>query len=138
MLNIAALGSKLFSVSGKERLSNEYGALRLLEEKDLAVQKVIHVSIPQRILIKEYINGITYLNIIKAYLDFDNRVNMPSGNPFLKRVFASPFFACKATIFPVHFRSPLGARAASLIDKRDFSSNNTLLPISLIGMTAIK
>ncbi len=84
MLNIAALGSKLFSVSGKERLSNEYGALRLLEEKDLAVQRVIHVSIPQRMLIKEYINGLTYLNIIKAYLDFDNEVDIPSDNPFLK------------------------------------------------------
>ena len=35
MLNIAALGSKFFSVSGKERLSNEYGALRLLEEKSV-------------------------------------------------------------------------------------------------------
>ena len=84
MLNIAALGSKLFSVSGKERLSNEYGALRLLEEKDLAVQRVIHVSLPKRILIKEYINGLTYLNIVKAYLDSHNQVSIPPENSFLK------------------------------------------------------
>ncbi|MEM3608683.1 MAG: nucleotidyltransferase domain-containing protein [Candidatus Bathyarchaeia archaeon] len=70
-LNIVAFGSKIFSVSGRERLSNEYGVTNLLEEEGLPVPKIIHVSLPKRILVKEYIRGRTYLDMVKQYINLN-------------------------------------------------------------------
>jgi len=60
-LNIVSFGSKLFSVSGKSRMANEYGINRYLAEKGLKVPQVIYASVKQRILIQNYIPG-TALN----------------------------------------------------------------------------
>ncbi len=83
-LNIVALGSKVFSLSGKERLSNEYGTTRLLDEMGLHVQKVVHLSLPKRILVKEFIPGITYLTMARRYLNLNNEVDTNLKYPFEK------------------------------------------------------
>jgi len=57
-LNLVAFGSKLFAVSGKTRMSNEYGINRFLAKKGILVPKVVHVNLPQRILIEDYVSGV--------------------------------------------------------------------------------
>ena len=57
-LNLVSLGSKLFSVSGKARLTNEYGINRYLAKKGLKVPQVINVNVKQRILVETYISGV--------------------------------------------------------------------------------
>jgi tRNA A-37 threonylcarbamoyl transferase component Bud32 len=56
-LNMVSFGSKLFAVSGKTRMSNEYGINRYLAKKGLKVPKIIHVSIRERVLLESYISG---------------------------------------------------------------------------------
>ncbi|MEM2122967.1 MAG: nucleotidyltransferase domain-containing protein [Candidatus Bathyarchaeia archaeon] len=89
-LNIVAFGSKIFSVSGRERLFNEYGVTNLLEEEgNIPVPRIIHVSIPKRILVKEFIQGRTYLDMVKQYLSLNLAyVDKPSPFHALGEVFA--------------------------------------------------
>lgn len=71
-LNIVALGAKFFSVSGKERLSNEYGMSCHMADKGLPVQQILHVNMNERTLIKEYLEGVNYTNMVKKGLKTDN------------------------------------------------------------------
>ena len=56
-LNLVSLGSKLFAVSGKTRMTNEYGINRYLFKKGLKVPEIIYVSVKQRMLLEAYISG---------------------------------------------------------------------------------
>ncbi|HKM49584.1 MAG TPA: hypothetical protein VJZ75_00230 [Candidatus Bathyarchaeia archaeon] len=56
-LNLVSFGSKLFSVSGKARMTNEYGINRYLAKRRLNVPGIVHVSMNERILLEDYIPG---------------------------------------------------------------------------------
>jgi len=56
-LNLVSFGSKLFSVSGKARMTNEYGINRYLSRKHINVPEIIHISLNERILIENYVPG---------------------------------------------------------------------------------
>jgi len=56
-LNLVSFGSKFFAVSGKARMSNEYGMNRYLAKKGLKVPKIIYASMKQRTLVEDYISG---------------------------------------------------------------------------------
>jgi len=56
-LNLVSFGSKFFAVSGKARMSNEYGINRYLAKKGLKVPKIIYASMKQRTLVEDYISG---------------------------------------------------------------------------------
>jgi tRNA A-37 threonylcarbamoyl transferase component Bud32 len=56
-LNLVSFGSKFFSVSGKARMTNEYGINRYLSRKHLSVPEMIHISLNERILIENYVPG---------------------------------------------------------------------------------
>jgi len=56
-LNLVSLGSKLFAVSGKARMTNEYGINRYLAAKGLKVPDVIHVGVKDRLLLRTYVSG---------------------------------------------------------------------------------
>ena len=56
-LNLVSFGSKLFSVSGKARMTNEYGINRYLSRKRVNVPEIVHVSLNERTLIENYIPG---------------------------------------------------------------------------------
>src|SRR5208337_2891241 len=56
-LNLVSFGSKFFSVSGKVRMTNEYGINRYLARKHLSVPEMIHISLNERILIENYVPG---------------------------------------------------------------------------------
>lgn len=64
-LNLVALGTKIFSLAGKTRLANEYGMNRLLSEKEIPVPNIIHVSIPDRMLFEQYIEGKQIVELVK-------------------------------------------------------------------------
>jgi tRNA A-37 threonylcarbamoyl transferase component Bud32 len=57
-LNLVSFGSKVFAVSGKARMENEYGINRYLASKGLKVPHVIHVNLRQRILVEKYVSGV--------------------------------------------------------------------------------
>lgn len=63
-LNLVSFGSKLFAVSGKTRMSNEYGMNRYLAKKGLSVPQIIHVGVKDRILLETYISGTPLLEFV--------------------------------------------------------------------------
>jgi tRNA A-37 threonylcarbamoyl transferase component Bud32 len=67
-LNLVALGTKSFFVSGKARLTNEFGINHLLQKNYVNVPEIYHISIPDRILVEKYIDGIPVVDIIKKIL----------------------------------------------------------------------
>jgi tRNA A-37 threonylcarbamoyl transferase component Bud32 len=56
-LNLVSFGSKIFAVSGKTRMTNEYGINRYLAKKGLRVPLIIHANLKQRILVEQYVAG---------------------------------------------------------------------------------
>ncbi|OGD52655.1 hypothetical protein A3K80_04155 [Candidatus Bathyarchaeota archaeon RBG_13_38_9] len=64
-LNLVALGTKSFFVSGKARLTNEFGINHLLQKNFVNVPEIFHISISDRILIEKYVDGISVVDIIK-------------------------------------------------------------------------
>jgi tRNA A-37 threonylcarbamoyl transferase component Bud32 len=56
-LNLVSIGSKLFSLSGKARMTNEYGINRYLAKRKIHVPEIVHVSLNERMLLEEYIPG---------------------------------------------------------------------------------
>ncbi len=57
-LNLVSFGSKVFAVSGKTRMTNEYGINRYLATKSLKVPRILHVNLKQRILVEKYVSGV--------------------------------------------------------------------------------
>lgn len=66
ILNLVSIGTKTFTVSGKARLSNEYGLSQYLTEHNISAPAIIYVSLPDRILIKEFIDGSTGTEFVKT------------------------------------------------------------------------
>ena len=64
ILNVAALGTKVFSTQGKARLSNEYVTNRLLSENGILVPEIVSVSISDRLLVERFIEGRSVLDIV--------------------------------------------------------------------------
>jgi tRNA A-37 threonylcarbamoyl transferase component Bud32 len=57
-LNLVSVGSKVFSVSGKARMTNCYGINRYLAKRRLNVAEIVHVSLNERLLLENYIPGV--------------------------------------------------------------------------------
>jgi tRNA A-37 threonylcarbamoyl transferase component Bud32 len=56
-LNLVSLGSKLFVVSGKERMNNEYGINRYLVRKGVKAPQIIHAWVKDRLMLKSFVSG---------------------------------------------------------------------------------
>lgn len=63
-LNLVCVGSKFFAVSGKTRISNEYGVNRYLAKKGLNVPQIVHINLKERILLETYISGTPLVEIV--------------------------------------------------------------------------
>ena len=63
ILNIAAYGTKLFHLSGKVRLSNEYVTNQLFAENGIPVPEIVSISLEDRILVEHYIKGKSVLEM---------------------------------------------------------------------------
>jgi len=64
-INLVTLGTKQFSVMGSSRLANEYGMNRILSTGGIPVPDIIHVSIPDRVLLERYIPGRNVASLVK-------------------------------------------------------------------------
>ncbi len=71
-LNIVALGVKTFYLSGRTRLENELGINSYLSSKNINVPSIIHVSLPKRILIRKFIDGLQLSEIVKENINREN------------------------------------------------------------------
>jgi tRNA A-37 threonylcarbamoyl transferase component Bud32/predicted nucleotidyltransferase len=72
ILNVVALGTKVFSTQGKARLANEYVTNRLLSENGVSVPEIVSVSIPDRLLIQKFVEGRSVLDIIIEVMSSEN------------------------------------------------------------------
>lgn len=64
-LNLVSLGSKLFAVSGKARMTNEYGMNRYLGKRGVKVPNIVYLSVKQRILVERYLAGPSFADVAK-------------------------------------------------------------------------
>jgi len=68
-LNIVSLGTKFFAVSGKARMTNEYGVNRYLAKRGIKVPLIVYVSVKQRILVERYIAGVSLANFAREVMN---------------------------------------------------------------------
>ena len=71
-LNLVSLGSKLFAVSGRARMTNEYGMNRYLAKRGVKVPSVVYLSVNQRILVERYLNGNPLTESVKEVANQQN------------------------------------------------------------------
>ncbi len=64
-LNLAALGTRAFQLSGRERLANEYGTNRILAENNIPVPAILYVNPEDRLLIERYVEGKNILDHVR-------------------------------------------------------------------------
>lgn len=64
-LGLVSFGTRLFSVSGKARLENEYAVNRLLSKRGVRVPEILHVSVPDKVLVERYIPGSSVVELVK-------------------------------------------------------------------------
>ena len=64
-LNLVTLGTKVFSVSGKARLSNEFGMIHLLKKNGVNVPEILHISVPERVLVERYVEGESVTDVVR-------------------------------------------------------------------------
>lgn len=62
------LGTHSFAVLGQTRLEREYAINQFLSKEGFRVPKILHISQQQRLIFKEYIEGINMTKIIKQIL----------------------------------------------------------------------
>jgi len=79
MLNIAAYGTKVFSLSGKARLANEYGINRLLAENNILVPEIVAISIKDRVLVERYIEGASALDFLEEVFSVEELTDQQKG-----------------------------------------------------------
>ena len=70
-LNLVALGSKQFTVAGKERLANEYSMNLILSEKEISVPEILFINPEDRLLLTRYINGVNVLELVRNSFHID-------------------------------------------------------------------
>ncbi len=76
-INLVTLGTKKFSVVGSSRLANEYGMNRILSKEGIPVPDIVHVSVPDRILLERYVPGRNVASLVKLASSSDQ---LPSGD----------------------------------------------------------
>ena len=57
ILNAAVYGTKIFTLSGKARLSNEYVTNQLLFENGIPIPEIVSISLEERLLVERFIPG---------------------------------------------------------------------------------
>ncbi|MGQ9461256.1 MAG: lipopolysaccharide kinase InaA family protein [Candidatus Bathyarchaeaceae archaeon] len=67
-LALWTLGTKNFAVLGRSRLEREYAINQLLHSQGFPVPKVLHVSLRQRLILEEFVEGEKMVKIIKRII----------------------------------------------------------------------
>jgi len=71
-LNLVSIGSKLFAVSGRARMTNEYGMNRYLAKRGIKVPTVVYLSVKQRILVERFLSGAPLTDLVKEAVNQQN------------------------------------------------------------------
>jgi tRNA A-37 threonylcarbamoyl transferase component Bud32 len=71
-LNLVSIGSKLFSVSGRARMTNEYGMNRYLAKRGVNVPTIVYLSVKQKILVERYLKGSPLSESVKEAVNQQN------------------------------------------------------------------
>ena len=71
-LNLVSLGSKLFAVSGRARMTNEYGMNRYLAKRGIKVPSIVYLSVKERILVERYLDGASLNEFVKQAVNQQN------------------------------------------------------------------
>jgi tRNA A-37 threonylcarbamoyl transferase component Bud32 len=71
-LNLVSVGSKLFAVSGRARMTNEYGMNRYLAKRSVKVPGIVYLSVKQRILVERYLSGVSLSEFAKEAVNQQN------------------------------------------------------------------
>ena len=66
ILNAAVYGTKIFTLSGKARLSNEYVTNQLLFENGIPIPEIVSISLEERLLVERFIEGKSASEIVTA------------------------------------------------------------------------
>ncbi|MCZ2845370.1 MAG: hypothetical protein O2U61_02570 [Candidatus Bathyarchaeota archaeon] len=72
VLNIFALGTKTFYLSGKNRLQNEISTNIFLTDNKISVPSILHVSLPRGIVFRQFIEGSIITNIVKENINSED------------------------------------------------------------------
>lgn len=67
-LNVMAIGTKSFSVSGHSRLEREVSINELLYSKGFKVPKILYISRGKRLVLMEYIYGESFEKLLKQFV----------------------------------------------------------------------
>jgi tRNA A-37 threonylcarbamoyl transferase component Bud32 len=67
-VSIWAIGAQNFDILGERRLTNEYRMNRKLKEGGLSTPEILHVSIPRRTIIEEYVPGRGFDRVAREYV----------------------------------------------------------------------
>ena len=82
IINVAAYGTKIFSLQGRSRLANEYLTNRFLAENGIPVAEIISVSIPERMLIERFIEGTSVLDFVSETMNREHLTEKQRGWAF--------------------------------------------------------
>lgn len=78
-LNLVALGTRAFELSGRARLANEYGINRLLAENGIPVPEIVFISPEDRLLIQRYVDGDNVLDLVMEAFSSDRITDEQTG-----------------------------------------------------------
>jgi tRNA A-37 threonylcarbamoyl transferase component Bud32 len=67
-LALWTLGTKAFAVLGRSRLEREYAINQFLHSRGFPVPRVLHVSLQQRMILEEFVEGEKMVEIIKRII----------------------------------------------------------------------
>jgi tRNA A-37 threonylcarbamoyl transferase component Bud32 len=93
-LGLVSLGTQFFSVSGKSRLENEYAINRLLYRHRIPVPEILHISLPDRVLVERHIEGSSLAELAKKAgssksISEENRVAVSKVGSTLAKIHAA-------------------------------------------------
>ena len=71
-LNLVSVGSKLFAVSGKARMTNEYGMNRYLAKRGVKVPSIVYVGVKQRVLVEKYLGDVSLGDVCREAVNQRN------------------------------------------------------------------
>jgi len=67
-LALWAVGTKSFAVLGRSRLEREYALNQFLQSQGASVPKILHISLQQSLVFKEFVEGENLVDIIKRVM----------------------------------------------------------------------
>jgi tRNA A-37 threonylcarbamoyl transferase component Bud32 len=85
-LTLWAVGTRTFAVAGISRLEREWAINRLLESNGFAVPKLLHVSLGERLIVMEYIEGNNLSRVVKHLLSTKTNEDVKEDLNVIERV----------------------------------------------------